>query len=124
MKEKKCCICFPLECGIKVLAVLTFLGTATLVFESYMNDGMFSLYWPQIATCGAMFLCWIYTFALPTAQNRRMAHLAWIVLVVIVGRISYLAIILNGSATDFYCEEHDIEKYNEVLNRQEIITIE
>ena len=67
MKENRCCICFPLDSGMKVLAVLTFIGTATLVFESYMNEGMFSLYWPQIATCAAMSLFWVYAFALPTS---------------------------------------------------------
>ena len=53
-----------------------------------------------------------------------MALLAWIVLVVIVGRISYLVSILNGTATDILCNEEEIQRYNEVLKVQETITVE
>ena len=124
MKDEKCCCCFPLDCGMKGLAFLTIFGTVMLSVESYMNVGMFSLYWPQIATCAVMSLFWVYTFALPSSPNKKLTHLAWIILVVIVGRISYLVVILNGAATDLYCDENDIQQYNEVLKVEETITVE
>ena len=119
----KCCCCFPLDCGITTLAVLTFIGSAGLAVECYVNEGMFSIYWPQLATCWLMSLFWIYTLIYPSESSKRMTHFAWLILVVIVGRISYLIVILNGSAAELFCESVDLEKINEELDSVETITV-
>ena len=52
-----------------------------------------------------MTLIWINTFVFTSDYNKKMALLAWIVLVVIVGRTAYFVSILNGTATDILCKD-------------------
>ena len=52
-----------------------------------------------------------------------MTHFAWLILVVIVGRISYLIVILNGSAIEVLCKKAGLDKINEELEISETITV-
>ena len=57
-----------------------------------------------------------------SSSNRKMTHFAWLILVVIVGRISYLVIILNGSAGNLFCQQDALEQFNAQIN--DTITVE
>ena len=52
-----------------------------------------------------MSLIWAYTLLINKSEvsSRKMALFAWIILVVIVGRLSYFLVILNGEAEEIVC---------------------
>ena len=61
-----------------------------------------------------MSLIWAYTLLIDKSEvsSRKMALFAWIILVVIVGRLSYFLVILNGEAEEIVCQTIDLSTIN------------
>ena len=110
--SEKCCCCIPIECGIQTLAILTWIGTGLLAFDSWHIRGAIDIYWPSLACCGFMSLFWLYPLCSPSEASRKQTLLVWLIFVVILGRISYLVIILNGSALELWCTGNNLEVLN------------
>ena len=110
MSKENCCLCFPIDCGIKTLAVYTILGVIGFCISSYLIEGSLAVYWPIVAAYGAMALVWVYNLLADSESSRKFSLLAWIALVCVVGRCWYLYVILNGSALDLVCTTETIEQ--------------
>ena len=65
--DEKCLLCFPLECGVTTLAVLTIIGTIACIVQACMStDNLWEIYWPFVATSGIMSIIWIVALANPS----------------------------------------------------------
>ena len=110
--DKKCCLCFPLECGVLTLAILTGLGAIIGLVTCFTQDGAWGLYGVGVISQVIMALCFIYSYAKPGEDSRKFSFLAWIVLVVVVSHVWYLYIILNGSYFENICHEDVVQEIN------------
>merc|ERR1712228_535904 len=120
MADEKCCGCIPLETGIKTIAVFTILGTIVFLIQCIQIEDLWALWSPMIAACGVMSLVWVGVLMNPIESSRKLAFLAYIILIVGVTQIYYLTIILNGSAVDHVCEA--VEEYQDEIG--EYVTTE
>ena len=80
---ENCCICFPLECGVKFLAVLILLDAIFMGGFFIANPDQLSDFWPYLAAVTAMALTFLYSRIVQTEESRKFTFLAWIVLMVV-----------------------------------------
>ena len=111
--DRTCCICFPLDCGITTVAIITILSTIVTGITAFTTEGGWALYGVGFAVSAIMSIVWIYALAAPSEESRKIAFLTWIVSIVVVGRIWYTYVILNGSIFDSICHEETIAAINE-----------
>ena len=108
---EKCCLCLPIDCGVKTLAVLTILGAVGAIITSYFDDEYWNVFWPMIGATCIMSIVWIV--ALMSPGFRKFAAHSWLVLIVIASMGWYTYTIINGSALDYICSEENLEQFNE-----------
>ena len=110
---ENCCLCFPIDCGVKTLGVLTMLGTIGLSFQTYANPDYKNIFLPFAVLSGIMSLIWIFTFMSPSESSKKAAFLGYLVLM-LVGCMGYQGyLLMNGTLVDFSCNDHTIEHLNE-----------
>ena len=102
--SEKCCFCFSLDTGVKIIGGLTILGALILIVQGLQVEEIWALWSPMIAASGVMALIWICVFINPTESGRKFALLGWLILIVGFLRIYYLTVILNGSALNRFCQ--------------------
>ena len=130
MSDQKCCLCLPLECGIKTLAVFTIIGTVLNgVWLGFFEEDGLSFFWPFLACEAIMSIVWIVALINPGEQGetRKFALLTWIVLMLAASFIYYLVIILNGSMVDRYCTQDAVQEINDAyaeMGINETMTVE
>ena len=110
--DKKCCLCFPLECGVLTLAILTGLGAIIGLVTCFTQDGAWGMYGVGVISQVLMALVFIFAYSKSDESSRKFTLLAWIVLVVVVSHVWYLYIILNGSYFENICHEEVIQEIN------------
>ena len=106
-----CCLCFPLDCGVKTLAVLTILNAVGLGIYSYFDPAYWEAFWPALGATWIMSIVWIAAIMSP-GFGKFAAH-AWLVLVVIIANGWYTYCIINGSAIDYVCSDDNISEFND-----------
>ena len=105
-KVRKCCICIPLEAwGIKLwigYMVLRMLVTGASIAGSPDYWG-----WLLPWVAGVWIMGFILCFGClkPTALNKKIVFMAWIVLVVFIVHIWVLIIAVNGKWYDSTCKD-------------------
>ena len=110
-----CCLCFPLECGMKTLAALTIIGALSGGINCFMNEGYCKVLWPILAAEGIMSILWIVALVSPSERTRHATFLGWIVLMIGVIHIYWMVIIFTGSLTGLYCEGGNIEFWQKIF---------
>ena len=106
--SEKCLCCFPLECGIKTLAILTIVGTIILGINTHFIFNAWNVYWPMILCYLLMSNVWLIALFNTSKGTKKFAFYGWIVLVVLVARIYNTFIIWNGSLMEAMCHEEVI----------------
>ena len=122
--DEKCCLCFPLECGVKALAVLTIFGTIFTAYTAYVIEGGWASYGVIVACSAVMSLVFIFALASPSEQSRKIAFLTWIIAIVVVMRVWYTYVLLNGSVWDIMCHQETVDAINEAGITEQITTEE
>ena len=112
-EDKKCLFCFPLECGVLTLAILTFLSTIWLAVVAFWGDeNGLALYGVSFACCAVMSIAFIYGYASPSEDSRKIVFITYIVTIVLGARIWYTYNILNGKVYEAVCHEETLEQIN------------
>ena len=112
---ENCCLCFPLECGVKTIAILSILCNISVGIMSYYDAEYNSIFWPMTVAYTLMSLIWIYTLVSPSQGSRSVAFLGFIVLCLCFGTGYYAKKIMDGSAVDWLCDPKNIENLNDDL---------
>ena len=114
--DDKCLFCFPIECGVSTLGVLTILSFVTICVESFMyaEDNLHEIYWPLEVAVGIMSVIWVVQWSNPTETTRKITFFAWVLLVVCFCSIYLLVIILNGSMLNHFCHEETVTQVNDL----------
>ena len=110
---KTCCICLPLDCGVKTLAVLTIVGTIFAGLVSYFDNEYWNTFWPMIVASGIMSIVWVV--ALMSPGFRQCAAHSWLIFIVIASMGWYTYTIINGKALDYLCNENNLEQFNDEM---------
>ena len=106
MSDLKCCLCFPIECGVKTLGFFFILHTVWTSIWTYLaEEATLSMMWPFIACSGIMAIMFIVAFVNPSEQTRKLALLTYVCLALVVTNAYYLIIILNGAVADANCTD-------------------
>ena len=61
-EDLKCCLCFPIECGVKIIAALVFLSTGATIINACLEEGGLLYYMAMIIIQALMSLLWITNF--------------------------------------------------------------
>ena len=115
MSDEKCCCCIPIEPGVKVLGGFCILATVLCISTFFFGKNFYELFWPIIIFYTLMSSIWIYTFASPSAESRRITFWSFICLIW-VGVASYETYLLAaGRLGDYLCSPEKVAKINETL---------
>ena len=114
-----CCLCFPLECGVKFLAFLNVLGTILLALACGFDESYAAVFWPLLIPYGLMSVTWVYTFASPSESSRHAAMMAYLIFPLFLATGYYAYCIWNGTALDYVCSEKNIEQANADIQQAE-----
>ena len=79
----KCCCCFPIECGVKTIGVLTILSTITAGVQIYLEPEWQNLMLPFAIASGLMSLLWIFNWVNDGESSRRIAFLGYLCLALV-----------------------------------------
>ena len=61
-EDYKCCLCFPIDCGVKTIAALTFLSTGISIINASLEEGGWTYYLALIIIQVFMSIMWITLF--------------------------------------------------------------
>ena len=116
---EKCCLCFPLDCGVKTLCVLTVLATVALSAQTVQLPEYKEIFLPFAVSMGILSLVWIMAWVSPTESAKNMLFLAYLVcgLVFNMGYQAYLT--LNGQLADYQCRPEALSEYNDGVTELE-----
>ena len=104
--EEYCCICFPIDSGIKVLAALSIIASIYSIFMSLYVQGIWEIYWPMIVPTVIMGLVWV--IALVNKDSRNFAAISFILLLCCLERFGYVWRIADGSIMETICTEQTV----------------
>ena len=124
--EQKCCICIPLDTGMRVLAALTALQLIGSLVTPFIMEGMTYMLIVPFAICsGLMTIMWLCALCgEDDLQKRHRTMISWIVLMLLAKNVYYLILICNGSLLDIMCTESQVDQINETTGATETITVE
>ena len=111
----KCCLCFPLECGVKFLAFLITLDAGVMGGWLIAKPENFSPFWPYLAATGAMALIFFYSLIMKTEQSRKFTFFAWVVLIVVFLEVFYAYQIYNGIMSSMTCSNEHLAQRNNAI---------
>ena len=126
MSDEKCLFCFPLDCGVLTLGILSVVSTVAFVVTSLVVETKaWDILWPFAVCYGLMSVMWIIALAGQHNKDARaLAVLGWVSLVVLVAPVYEICIIANGSLEAHICHESFVEQINETTGATEQITVE
>ena len=68
-EEDKCCLCFPIECGVMTLAIFTAIGAIMGLVTCYTQEDGWSLYGVVVGAQIIMTFVWIFAYAAANDSN-------------------------------------------------------
>ena len=108
-----CCLCFPLECGVKTLCVLVTLSALSMGGYCYADEEYRNAFWLELVLTSVIALFFIYAaFIKSVEESRKMMHTVWLVLAVVVSTAIYAYVIYDGSAVDYLCTQENVDEIN------------
>ena len=110
-----CCLCFPLECGVKTLAFFTILGAVLSGVNIYFDPVWAKAFAIEIGITVIMAVAFLYTLLVPSEESRKFATMIWFGAVLIAGSVVYAYHILNGDAARYMCTPDKLAKMNEEI---------
>ena len=114
-----CCICFPLECGVKVLAIVIILDAIfTGGFWVAYPDG-FETFWPFYITTVIMALTFLYTLIAQSEESRKHAFFVWVFLYLGLQLVLYAWKIFSGKIGSWQCHYGLDERNTEIVKLEE-----
>ena len=109
---ENCCLCFPLECGVKVIAFFSILGTIGVGVQSYTDPTYWNIFWPIVCIMALMSVMWIYAMVNSNEGSRKAAFFVYFFGVFIAASAYYGYAILNGKAVNWYCNAERVDQMN------------
>ena len=117
-----CCLCFPLECGVKFLGVLMILTAIGMGASSVVDPPYFKLFWPETIICVITALTFIYNFVADSESSRKHTLFVWVFAIVVAGSLLYLWHIIGGGYAEMACSEEKLEERNSGIAELEQVT--
>ena len=108
----KCCCCFPIECGVKTIGVLTILSTITAGVQIYLEPEWQNLMLPFAIASGLMSLLWIFNWVNDGESSRRITFLGFLCLALVFQMGYYAYLIFNGAIMDKICTHENVDEFN------------
>ena len=112
---EKCCLCIPLDCGVKLLAIISILGTMSLGVTSYMNrerESNLAIFLPFTIISAIMSLIWICALVSPSESTKKMAFLGYVSLILVGSSGYYAYLIWSGKTLAWLCSADSIGHMN------------
>ena len=101
----KCCICIPLEIGVKLIAAMTILGTIGTGYSCYTDPAYGKVFYPIFWSALAMSIIWTFTLISDSRGTRKLAFWGSLTLRVLLHAVWYGYCILQGTAQAYACNE-------------------
>ena len=101
--SNKCCCCFQIETGIKLIAVITILGTLALNYYTLTDNEYRKAFLPFAITGAIMSLAWIFVFFHDRFWTRRLCFWLYFILIFVFNTIWYVIALSDGRATKYVC---------------------
>ena len=125
--NQTCFVCIPIECGIRLIAVLTILRAISMTISLIISTAEISaqvMFWPFIAVYSILSVLFVIALICSTEFNRKMLLIAWLVLEVLCANLYYFILIKNGTLMNALCRETLLNQINEITGQDEQITTE
>merc|ERR1712226_1245307 len=75
---ENCCLCFPIECGVKFLGFLVILGAIAGGANAVYDPNYFKLFWPELSITVLMALTFLYSFVSGSEESRKHTLFVWV----------------------------------------------
>ena len=110
---ESCCLCIPLDIGVKLLAVTTILSTMGLGWITYLNREEFlDVFLPFAVLGGIMSAIWLYTLTNPNESSKKLAFFGYLLLILVFETLQYGWVFYNGRLLDWMCSPEAIDEMN------------
>ena len=110
---ESCCLCIPLDIGVKLLAITTILSTMALGWITYLNREEFlDVFLPFAVLGGIMSAIWLYTLTNPNESSKKFAFFGYLLLVLVFETLQYGWVFYNGRLLDWMCSPEAIDEMN------------
>ena len=110
---ESCCLCIPLDIGVKLLAITTILSTMGLGWITYLNREEFlDVFLPFAVLGGIMSAIWLYTLTNPNESSKKLAFFGYLLLVLVFETLQYGWVFYNGRLLDWMCSPEAIDNMN------------
>ena len=119
---ENCCICFPIDCGVKTYAVIMMIGAIGTGGLCLYDSNFAETFWVAATLLTLMSIVWLYTFCSPSEDSRKSAFLAFVVIALIVGPLYTAYQLYTKEIYDYACSDENIAHYNEQVAAGEAIT--
>ena len=113
---EKCCLCLPLDCGVKVLGILCIMGTLGMGATCYMNkdrEENLKIFVPFLVCSAILSLLFILSFISPSESSKKTVFLGYVVLSLVISTGYYAFMIYNGTMLNWLCSADSIGHMNE-----------
>ena len=110
---EKCCLCFPLDCGVKTLAVLTVLGSIGLGVQIWAQAEWREIFLPHFVATTILALVWIMAWVSPTESAKNMLFLAYVVCNLVFNEGYKAYNLLNGKLEAYNCRPEQLSQWNQ-----------
>ena len=110
-ETQKCCICLPIDIGMKMLAGLIMLSTTISVINAtFIEEDGWSFYWHLLSIQLIVTIFWIIALVKPSLETKKAIFWAYLVLITLGANIIYSYLILSGKLASHLCNtqvEHE-----------------
>ena len=108
---ENCCICLPIECGVRTLAIVIILDALfTGAFWMTYPD-KFETFWPFYSCTVVMACTFLYALFVNSEASRKHTFFVWVVIYLGVQLALYAYMIITGHMGSWKCynglEEHN-----------------
>merc|ERR1712179_475561 len=119
---ENCCLCFPIECGVKFLGFLVILGAIGGGANAVYDPNYFKLFWPELSITVLMALTFLYSFVSGSEESRKHTLFVWVFAVIVAGSLIYGWHIIGGGYAEFACTDDKLQERNDGITELEQAT--
>ena len=113
---EKCCLCFPLDCGVKFLCVVTVLSAIGFGYQSYISEGFRELFLPYFVSSAILGLVWVMAWVSPTESAKNMLFLVFVTCALVFNYGYYAYLIMTGKIEEYNCRPENLAQMNQDIS--------
>ena len=110
--KQTCCICFPLDCGVKVVCCWTILVSIGSFIQCSVEPEYIGIFMPYAISSAILSIVWIKAWVFPTNSGRQAVLVTFIACSLLFNQGYHAYQLIRGQLQEYQCRPEELRHLN------------